>query len=221
MPKFSIHSCLPTKVEAIINYNCAVNFLKQADPVLGQLIQQVGECRLDAFQQQGDLFSSLSRAIIHQQLSTKAAASIHHRFLQLYPHQPFPTALDVLNTADETLRGVGISRAKVVYLKDLAQKVLDELPTLPELEVMDDEAIIHCLTKVKGIGRWTVQMLLIFDLNRLDVLPVDDLGIRAGIRKVYGLHELPNRQLMVSLGQKWQPYRSVAAWYLWQGLKLD
>ncbi|WP_392476595.1 DNA-3-methyladenine glycosylase family protein [Nostoc sp. C110] len=130
---------------------------------------------------------SLSRSILYQQISGKAAGSIHSKFLQLYPHSPFPTAIDILNTPDDVLRGAGISRPKVLYLKDLAQKVLDGLPTLDQLQAMEDESIIEALTPIKGVGRWTVQMLLMFRLHRLDVLPVDDLGIRAGIRRVYSL----------------------------------
>ena len=198
----------------------AINFLKQTDPILGQLIEQIGPCQLDAAQQHGDLFSSLSKAIIHQQLSTKAAASIYRRFLQLYPNQSFPTALDILNAPVELLREVGLSRAKVLYLKDLAQKILDGLPTIVELEAMDDETIIHTLIQVKGVGRWTAQMLLIFRLNRQNVLPVDDLGIRASIRRVYSLNELPNKQTILRLGQRWQPYCTVASWYLWRSLEL-
>ena len=203
-----------------MSYYAAINFLKQSDPVLGQLIEQIGPCQLDSLQQNGDLFDSLSRAILHQQLSTKAAATIHRRFLQLYPEKPFPEALDILNTPEEVLRSVGISRPKICYLKDLAIKVLSELPTLEELEAMDDEDIIKTLTQVKGIGRWTVQMLLIFRMNRLDVLPMDDLGVRAGIRKVYGFTELPDSKTISSLGQKWKPYCSVASWYLWRSLEI-
>jgi DNA-3-methyladenine glycosylase II len=198
----------------------AINFLKQTDPILGQLIEQIGPCQLDAAQQHGDLFSSLSKAIIHQQLSTKAAASIYRRFLQLYPNQSLPTALDILNAPVELLREVGLSRAKVLYLKDLAQNILDGLPTIVELEAMDDETIIHTLIQVKGVGRWTAQMLLIFRLNRQNVLPVDDLGIRASIRRVYSLNELPNKQTILRLGQRWQPYCTVASWYLWRSLEL-
>ena len=203
-----------------MSYYAAINFLKQSDPVLGQLIEQIGACQLDSLQQNGDLFDSLSRAILHQQLSTKAAATIHRRFLQLYPEKPFPEALDILNTPEEVLRSVGISRPKICYLKDLAIKALSELPTLEDLEAMDDEDIIKTLTQVKGIGRWTVQMLLIFRMNRLDVLPTDDLGVRAGIRKVYGFNELPDSKTISSLGQKWKPYCSVASWYLWRSLEM-
>lgn len=165
-------------------------------------------------------FSSLARAILYQQLSTKAAATIHRRFLQLYPEKPFLEALDILNTPEEVLRNVGISRPKISYLKDLANKVLSGLPTLEKLEAMDDESIILTLTQVKGIGRWTVQMLLIFRMNRYDVLPVDDLGVRAGIRKIYALDELPSRQTVERLGQRWKPYCTIASWYLWRSLEI-
>lgn len=204
-----------------MNYDVAINFLKQSDPVLGQLITQIGTCQLADPHQQTDLFAALARAILHQQLSTKAAATIHSRFLQLYPETPFPSAEAVLNTPEEVLRSVGISRPKIRYLQDLANQVLSGLPTLEQLSAMDDEAVISTLTQVKGVGRWTVQMLLIFHLHRLDVLPLDDLGVQAGIRKVYSLNQLPTKQMMTSLGQKWQPYRSVASWYLWQSLSTN
>ena len=203
-----------------IDYSIAIAGLKQSDPILASLIERVGPCKLYQQKQKGDLLFSLSKSILYQQLSTKAAAAIHHRFLQLYPDTPFPTALDILNTPDEVLRGVGISRPKVLYLKDLAFKVLDRLPTIAELEAMDDEAIIQILTQVKGIGRWSVQMLLIFRLHRWDVLPIDDLGIRAGIRRIYQLTELPNKKTVESLGQRWKPYCTIASWYLWRSLEI-
>jgi len=204
-----------------MSYYTAINFLRQSDPVLGQLIEKIGPCQLDSSQQNGDLFSSLSRSILHQQLSTKAATTIHRRFLQLYPEKPFPEALDILNAPSEVLRNVGVSRQKIGYLKDLASKVLSGLPTLEELEAMDDESIIKTLTQVKGIGRWSVQMLLIFRMNRCDVLPVDDLGVRAGIRKVYNLDELPDRKTIERLGQRWKPYCTIASWYLWRSLEFS
>lgn len=202
-----------------MDYSLAITALKQSDPILASLIEQVGECNLYQVQQNGDLLFSLSRSIIYQQLSTKAATAIHRRFLQLYPDKP-PTAWDILNTPDEVLRSQGISRPKVLYLKNLAQKILDGLPSLAELETMDDESIIATLTQVKGIGRWTVQMLLIFRLHRLNVLPVDDLGIRAGIRRVYNLNELPDKKTVERLGKQWQPYCTIASWYLWRSLEL-
>ncbi len=203
-----------------INYSIAIDFLKDSDPILGQLIDQVGACQLNQYQLEGDLFFCLSRSILHQQLSTKVAKVIHQRFLQLYPESEFPSAQNVLDTPDEVLRRVGISRPKISYLKDLARHVNEGLPTFKELEVMDDEAIIKTLTRVKGVGRWTVQMLLIFRLQRWDVLPVDDLGVRAGIKKLYGLEALPDRKTTERFGQRWKPYCSIASWYLWRSLEL-
>ena len=203
-----------------MDYSVAIATLKQSDPILASLIERIGPCQLYQVQQQGDLFYSLSRAILYQQLSTKAATAIHHRFLQLYPDAT-PSAIYVLNTPDEVLRSVGISRPKILYLKDLAQKILDGLPTLTQLEAMDDEVIIQILTQVKGIGRWTVQMLLIFRLHRWNVLPVDDLGIRAGIRRTYNLLELPDKKTVEKLGQRWQPYCTIASWYLWRSLEIE
>jgi len=202
-----------------INYATAINFLQQSDPVLAQLIERIGPCQLDQAQQTGDLLASLSRAIIFQQFSTKAATSIYHRFLGLYPGTP--TAADILNTPIDSLRSAGISRPKIAYLRDLAQKTLTELPSLEVLADLDDEAIIQALTQIKGIGRWSVQMLLIFRLHQWDVLPVDDLGVRAGIRKIYGLEGLPDKKTVEKLGQKWQPYSTIASWYLWRSLEID
>jgi len=202
-----------------MDYSVAIAALTKSDPILATLIQRVGACHLNRVQQTGDLFFSLSKAIIHQQLSTKSATAIHQRFLKISPAQPFPSALDILNTPDEVLREVGISRPKIIYLKDLAAKVINGLPTIAELELMDDETIIQTLTQIKGIGRWTVQMLLIFRLHRWDVLPVDDLGIRAGVRKVYNLAELPHRKTVEQLGQMWKPYCTIASWYLWRSLE--
>lgn len=201
-----------------MDYSTAISALQIADPILGSAIAQIGNCTLDQQQQSGDLLSSLARSILYQQLSGKAAGAIHNRFLALYSNQPFPTAANILATPDDILRGVGISRPKVVYLKDLAEKVQDGLPTLSELEPLDDETIIQTLLHIKGIGRWTVQMLLIFRLHRWDVLPVDDLGIRSGARRLYSLPELPNKKTLEQLGQPWQPYRTIASWYLWRSL---
>lgn len=202
-----------------MDYSVAIAFLQQADPTLATLINQVGNCKLAEAQQTGDLLTCVSRSIIYQQLSGRAAGAIHQRFVQLYPQQ-FPTAHQILATPDELLRSAGLSRSKVIYLKDLAQKVLDGLPTLSELSSLEDEAIIQTLLPVKGVGRWTVQMLLIFRLHRWDVLPTNDLGVRAGIRKTYNLPELPDVKQIETLGQSWQPYRTIASWYLWQSLEL-
>jgi len=203
-----------------MDYSIALSTLKQSDPILAALIEQIGPCKLHQRQQTGDLLSSLSESILYQQLSGKAAATIHRRFLQLYPDKPYPSAEDILNTSDDALRGAGISRSKVIYLKDLAQKVLDGLPGLTDLESRDDEAIIQTLTPVKGIGRWTVQMLLIFHLHRLNVLPVGDLGIRSGIRRAYNLPDLPDKKTVELIALPWKPFRSIASWYLWRSLDI-
>lgn len=194
-------------------YSIAIKTLKQ-DSILAGVIEQVGECRLNLVQQTGDLLDCLCRSIIYQQLSGKAAAAIHHRFLQLYTDL---TPNNILNTSDDVLRSVGISRPKITYLKDLAQRY-QELPNLDNLETMDDDSIIKSLTVVKGIGPWTAQMLLIFRLHRWDVLPVDDLGIRNAIRQIYGLTDLPSKKTVEEIAQQWQPYRTIACWYLWQRL---
>lgn len=199
------------------DYSIAVSALKQSDPILAAVIDRVGECTLDQTQHPGDLLYSLSRSIISQQLSTKAASAIHSRFLTLY--LGMPTAQEILDTADEDLRGVGLSRSKVLYMRDLANHVLNGLPTLTDLETIDDETIIQTLTQVKGIGRWSVQMMLIFRLHRWDVLPVDDLGIRTGIRRAYQYSDIPNKAAIEELGKVWQPYRTIASWYLWRSLE--
>jgi DNA-3-methyladenine glycosylase II len=204
-----------------MDYSEAIAHLQDADSTLGRLMTQVGPCRLDQAQHNGDLLQSLARTIIHQQLSIKAAATIYQRFLQLYVGQSFPSAGDILNTPDEQLRGAGLSRSKTIYVKDLAQKVIDGLPTLEEFNQLDDETIITTLTQIKGIGRWSAQMLLIFRLHRLDVLPTDDLGVRSGIRRLYQLDQLPAKTTVEAIAQPWRPYCSIASWYLWRSLDMD
>lgn len=198
-------------------YQAAVAFLKSADPKLATVIDRVGICTLNQVQYPGDLLYALTRSIIYQQLSTKSATAIHQRFLQLYADRQINAEM-ILDTPDETLRQVGLSKQKIAYLKDLAQHTIIGLPTLTELEQLDDETIIETLTKIKGIGRWTVQMLLIFRLHRWDVLPIDDLGVRSGVRLVYKFPELPDKKTVEQLGHAWKPYRTIASWYLWRSL---
>ncbi|OLP17984.1 Fe-S cluster assembly protein HesB [Leptolyngbya sp. 'hensonii'] len=200
------------------DYDRAIAALQQVDPILASVIDRVGPCRLDQELQTGELLPCLTQAIIYQQLSGKTAGTIYRRFLELYPVGSFPAAEVILDTPDEALRSAGLSRSKALYVKDLAQKVRDGLPTLEELAVLEDEAILKTLTQVKGIGPWTVQMLLIFRLHRWDVLPVEDLGIRNSMRQVYGLPDLPDKKTVATLGQPWQPYRTIASWYLWRSL---
>lgn len=185
------------------DYAIALSTLKQVDPVLANLIDQIGDCTLEQVQQPGDLLFSLSRSMISQQLSVKAAKAIHTRFLKLYGGTPTPEA--ILDTPDEQLRSVGLSRSKILYMKDLAQQTLNGLPTITELETLEDEEIIQTLTKIKGIGRWTVEMLLIFRLHRWDVLPADDLAIRSSIRRAYQLDQLPDKKRSPELGKSGSP----------------
>lgn len=203
-----------------LDYKTATDALKQADAVLATVIDKIGDCTLIQEQQTEDVFLSLCELIIYQQISGKAAATIYRRFLELYLERSFPTAEEILNTDNDVLRNAGLSRSKVVYFKDLAWRVLKGLPTLNELREMDDETVIQHLTQVKGIGRWTAQMLLIFRLHRWNVLSADDLGVRAAVRKAYRLADLPNKKMVEQMGQKWKPYCTIAAWYPWRSLDL-
>lgn len=195
--------------------------LRESDPILDQIIEQIGYLEpLDS--SQTDLLSALAKAIISQQISTTVAATLNQRFLQLYtqPSGITLTAQALLNTPEETLRSIGLSRPKIRYLKEIAQKIQLGFPTLQELATLEDEVVIQTLITLKGVGRWTAQMLLIFHLQRPDVLPIDDLGIRTAIAKWYNLDSLPNAQKIVQVAQKWQPYRSLACRYLWRSLML-
>ncbi len=185
--------------------------LSRRDPILRTVIKMVGPCTL---QPAHDFFTVLARAISSQQLSTRAAATIFGRLQALSPDGLTPAA--VLAATDEQLRGAGLSRSKVLSLRDLASHVQSGALSLHDLPGMSDEEVVALLVPVRGIGVWTAQMFLIFSLGRLDVLPVDDLGLRAGVRDTYGLPELPNRAALVERAESWRPYRSVATWYLWR-----
>lgn len=200
---------------ATVDYARAQRFLARRDPVLGAIIQQYGPCGL-ALAQREDPFRAIIEAIVWQQLSGKAAATIFGRFLGLFPDHRFPTPAQVAAASDAQLRTIGFSRQKIGYLRDLcAQMQAGALP-LDRLDGMDDEAVIEALTQVKGIGRWTAEMVLMFKLQRSDVLPVDDLGIVKAIRQAYRLRKDPKPDRIRQIGEKWRPYRSVASWYLWQ-----
>jgi 3-methyladenine DNA glycosylase/8-oxoguanine DNA glycosylase len=164
-------------------------------------------------------FDALAESIAYQQLSGKAAATIFGRVRALYPRRKFFSAELVIATPEETFRGAGLSRTKTAAIKDLAAKTLDgTVPTRGALERMSDEEIIARLTTVRGIGRWTVEMFLLFDLGRPDVWPVDDYGVRKGYAKTFGKQELPTPKELLAIGEKWRPYRSLAAWYFWRAL---
>ncbi|MEC4804031.1 MAG: DNA-3-methyladenine glycosylase [Jaaginema sp. PMC 1079.18] len=194
-----------------------LNHLQATDPILKQVIVEIGPYRPENRFAQSDLFSVLTWAIISQQISLKAANTVYQRLLNLYPDSRLsPETL--LTTPEDTLRQIGLTRPKVSYLRDLARNAIATLPPLETLNQMDDAAVIATLTQVKGIGPWTAQMLLIFRLNRLDVLPVADLGVRRAIQQLYNLDTLPDRTTIERIAQPWQPYRSVAVWYLWRSL---
>ena len=187
------------------------------DPVLGAVIKRHGACGL-AEAQRADHFSALVRSITFQQLSTKAASTIYGRMVALMPGgHPTPEALVALT--DEQLRAAGISRQKGGYLRDLCEKVITGALPLEALETMTDEEVIVSLTQVKGIGRWSAEMFLMFRLHRPDVLPVGDLGIVNAIQRVYGLRKRPTPARIEKIGEAWRPYRSVASWYLWRSLE--
>ncbi len=199
----------------------AIATLRDADPSMGQLIERVGPFKLEPIPMPSP-FQALMRSIMYQQLSTKAARTIHGRVLALFPGQQHPRPQQILETPDEALRGAGVSRAKLAAIKDLAAKTLDgTVPSTEALRTMDDEAVVARLTAVRGIGRWTAEMLLIFYLARPDVLPATDLGVQKGFMLTYGLAELPRPKDLAAHGARWQPYRSVASWYLWRALDLQ
>jgi DNA-3-methyladenine glycosylase II len=197
------------------DYVKARRLLLRRDPVLAALIRKHGECGL-AQAQRADHFSALVRAITGQQLSTKAASTIFARLVALMPDGLTPAALSALT--DEQMRAVGMSRQKITYFRDLSGKALSGVVPLDALDEMSDEEVIVALTKIKGIGRWSAEMFLMFRLHRPDVLPVDDLGIVTAIKNVYRLRKRPNADRIRKIGAAWQPYRSVACWYLWRSL---
>jgi len=187
--------------------------LGREDPRLAPLIRKVGPFPL-LERRRADPFSALVASIIHQQVSMKAGAAIHRRVLALFGQRPCPAALLAL-TADD-LRRVGVSRPKARYLHDLARQSLEGALPFARLARLDDEPVVQTLTRVKGIGRWSAQMFLIFQLGRLDVLPVDDWGLRRGAQRVYGLRRPPSATTLTRLARRWVPFRSIASWYLWR-----
>ncbi|MBI4463794.1 MAG: DNA-3-methyladenine glycosylase 2 family protein [Acidobacteria bacterium] len=192
----------------------ALGKLSSTDPVLGGLIRRIGPCHLP-MKPRNHYFFALVEAILYQQLGMKAAAAIVGRFCSLYPGRRVPTPEDIWKTPESRLRSAGLSSQKISYLKGLSRQVLDRTLTFRNLSEWEDEEVIQRLTQVKGIGRWTAEMFLIFSLGRPDVFPMNDLGIRKSVQKAYGLRTLPSARTLERLGEKWKPYRSIAAWYLW------
>jgi len=181
-----------------------------------RLIREVGPFTLTPRSKRSP-FESLARAIAYQQLHEKAAESILRRFVALFPARRFPRPGELLAIDEQAIRGAGFSRAKVAALRDLAAKTREGIvPTSAIVRKLDDEAIVERLIAVRGIGRWTVEMLLIFQLGRPDVLPIDDFGLRKGFRIAYNRRSMPKPKDMLRYGERWRPYRTVAAWYLWR-----
>ncbi len=193
----------------------ATAHLRRADPVLSRIIARLGPCRLEG-DPDGNRFAALAESIFYQQITGKAAASIHRRFLALYPGVDYPTTEQVLRTPPAKLRGAGLSTAKVKYLRDLAQRVAEGEVDLKRIHRLPDEAVVENLITVKGIGEWTAQMFLIFHLGRPDVLPTGDYGLRKAVQREYRQPALPSARQLTALAEPWRPHRTVATWYLWQ-----
>jgi DNA-3-methyladenine glycosylase II len=197
-----------------VNTRAAVAHLKRVDPRLAAVVRTVGPCRFTP-RAEGTHFEALARAIVYQQLSGKAAGTIHGRFHALYGGRA-PEPAELLATPDETLRAAGLSRQKLAYLRDLAARVdAGDLPLHAVDAMADDEALV-ALMRVKGIGRWTAQIFLMFRLGRPDVLPELDLGVQKGVQLAYGLRKLPSPKQVQRIAEPWAPWRTVASWYLWR-----
>jgi len=197
------------------DYAKARRVLARRDPVIRDLMRRHGPCGL-ASAQRTDPFRALLQVIIAQQLSTKAAATIEARVAALFDGRP--TAAAIAATPDDRLRAAGISPQKLRYIRDLCARTADGSLALDALGALPDEDVIAALTSVKGIGRWTAEMFLMFRLHRPDVLPVGDLGIVKAVKRAYKLRLAPTPVRLTRLGENWRPYRSVACWYLWASL---
>lgn len=198
----------------------ATRALKKADPVLAALMKKVGPFRLEpvrSFQP----FEALATSISHQQLTGKAAETILGRVKDLYAPKRFPTPQDLVDASEASLRGAGLSGSKVAAMKDLARHTLEgAVPTARALKKLSDEEIINRLTVVRGIGQWTVEMMLIFRLGRPDILPVNDYGVRKGYSRTFGLEALVLPKELERQGERWRPFRTMASWYFWRALEL-
>ena len=198
----------------------AVEHLRRADPRLASFIERVGPCTR-VIPYHFSVFYSLMRSIMYQQLAGKAAATICGRVQMACANGKRPTPEQVMATSDEAFRAAGLSRNKLAAIRDLAAKTLDgTVPDLKTIRRMEDDEIIERLVQVRGIGRWTAEMLLIFRLGRPDVLPVDDYGVRKGAQLVYRLRKLPDKKRLTKIAESWRPYRSVGSWYMWRALDI-
>ena len=194
----------------------AVKYLMKSDP---ELIPLLDAFKIQDLQPETDYFKSLTRSIVYQQLSGKAAKTISDRFILLYKDKSYPTPVDVINIDHEKLRSVGLSNSKAQYIKNIAHAFLDNPDTYDSLEKMDDQDIIDTLITIKGVGPWTAQMFLMFTLNRPDVFPVTDLGVQKGFKHYYKLSEMPTPGQMLKKSEQWAPYRTVVSLYFWRLLE--
>jgi len=214
------------------DHTAACEQLSRVDRKLARIIARSGPCVLRPETTQS-IFEALLESIIYQQLNGKVAATITERVKALFPENTrrirtrrglvdgFPSPEQILAATEEKLRSAGLSRAKMLAMRDLAAKTLDgTVPTVKQAHSMSDEELIERLDAVRGIGRWTVEMLLIFRLGRLDVLAVDDYGIRKGFAKLHKLTDLPKPKELLAYGERWRPYRSIASWYLWRAAEM-
>lgn len=196
----------------------ASTHLASCDPDWGLLIDLVGPRQLNVDKER-EPFHALVNAVAHQQLHGRAAQAIFNRFLALYPDHSFPPAQKILATDDATLRACGFSLAKIATIRGIAVGALEGVvPTRREAEAMSDEALIAQIAALRGIGRWTVEMLLMHTLGRPDILPIDDFGVREGWRLIKGMDKQPKPKELAVIGEPWAPYRSTAAWYLWRAV---
>jgi DNA-3-methyladenine glycosylase II len=201
--------------------NEALRHLRRVDPVMAQLIRRAGPYAVKPERGTG-AYEALVEAVAHQQLTGKAARTILGRFYALYGIDCCPPPARLVETPDEALRGCGFSRAKSASLKDIAARTLEgTIPPRRALSRMKNEAIIERLIEARGVGRWTVEMFLMFTLGRPDVLPVDDYGIRLGYKIAYGKRTLPKQKALAKIGERWAPYRTTASWYLWRAVDLS
>ena len=201
----------------LLEHRQLIAYFEKCDPRMADVIKAVGPLKLKPDKQ---YFVVLAHAIVSQQISIKAAATIYKRFTALFDgRRPQPKI--TLTLTDEAMQEAGLSRQKTTYLKDLARHFDEGLIKTRRFSTIENEEIIEQLVQVKGIGRWTAEMFLIFSLNRLDVLPVDDLGLKAGVQKIYNLKTHPDAKKLRVIGAKWQPYESIATWYCWQYLKIN
>ncbi len=207
-----------TRLATVEDLRRAERSLSRRDPVLRRVIRHVGPATIDSYWRR-DAFAALLQTMIGQQISIHAAAAIHRRFKALYGGRA-PSARRLLATSEDDLRAAGLSRSKVVYMRDLAERVSSRRLVVSRLESMSDEDVITTLTAVKGIGIWTAEVFLIFRLGRLDIIPGDDLGLLEGVRQLYEMEERPTPDELRVFAERWRPYRSVASWFVWQGRRL-